>query len=145
MFALCWKFGRDAGCFPQDWTTACSSTSRPSRRRKSGGTSCCESPTRNLRIWECLELATRSWYWRLWTFSVLWWVQASHAVVTSHTHTVLVNHVVIRITHRVNLEKSLSSSNKKRRASHTRVNRLENNPNGSNGFGRQTLRQIYQS
>lgn len=64
----------------QAWMTASSSTSRLLRGRKSGGTNCCVSPTRSWRIWGCPESATRSSYWRLWTYCVLWWVQASHAV-----------------------------------------------------------------
>lgn len=57
---------------PKVWTTAYSSTSKPSREKKSAGTSCCESPTRSWRTWECPGSAIRSSYWRQWTYSVLW-------------------------------------------------------------------------
>lgn len=83
---LYWKFSARPVCvsvcvwFLQAWMTVSSSTSRLLRGRKSGGTNCCVSPTRSWRIWECPESATKSSYWRLWTYCVLWWVQASHVV-----------------------------------------------------------------
>lgn len=63
---------------PKAWTTASSSTSKPLREKKLAGTSCCESPTRSWRIWECPGSAIRNLYWRLWTYSVLWWVLGAH-------------------------------------------------------------------
>lgn len=68
---------------PKAWTTASSSTSKPLREKKSAGTSCCESPTRSWRIWECPGSAIRNLYWRLWTYSVLWWVLGAHPAFPS--------------------------------------------------------------
>lgn len=63
---------------PKVWTTASSSTSKPLREKKLAATSCCGSPTRSWRTWECPGSAIRSSYWRLWTYSVLWWVLGPH-------------------------------------------------------------------
>lgn len=70
---------------PKVWTTASSSTSKPLREKKLAVTSCCESPTRSWRTWECPGSATRSSYWKLWTYSVLWWVLGPHPAFPSQS------------------------------------------------------------
>ena len=58
--------------FPQVWTTACSSTSRPSSSSRWTGRSCSGWPTRSCCLWACRGSDTRSSCWRPWISSALW-------------------------------------------------------------------------
>lgn len=57
---------------PQVWTTACSSTSRPSSCSKWTGRSCWGCPTRSCCLWAWRGSVTRSWCWRPWICSAPW-------------------------------------------------------------------------
>lgn len=139
---LCWRFFCCSVWFLQAWTTACSNTLRPLRRRKWGETSCCESPTRSWRIWECPELATRSWYWRLWTYSVLWWVHASHKPLLSGEVPLsqLVKHLNASWIHQQCQKYTFFDQNK---AALTYSSVVTTQRENSLGFNFQTPQQIY--
>ena len=67
----------------QGWMTVCCSTLRRLRERRWEETSCFVSPTRSWRSWGSPASDTRSSSWRLWTYSVPWWVlHPFHSVIS---------------------------------------------------------------